>query len=102
MHAVKFSNDLKSPPMLDLSAQFQQLKGYLMPAIESVMEKPPFINGSELASLFYYPLPLHKQEVFRIEQNLRICKNLSKHVLSLPIGSEMSKESINYITSTFK
>jgi dTDP-4-amino-4,6-dideoxygalactose transaminase len=81
--------------MLDLSAQYQQLKGDLMPAIESVLEKASFVNDSEIANMFYYPLPIHKPEVFRTEQNLRICENFSKHVLSLPIGSEMSKENIN-------
>jgi len=69
LRAVKFSNDLNPYPMLALSAHYQQLKGDIMPTIEYVLEKPSFINGSEVARMFYYPLPIHKQKAFRAEQS---------------------------------
>jgi dTDP-4-amino-4,6-dideoxygalactose transaminase len=60
------------------------------------------LKEAGIASMVYYPMPIHKQEAFLTEQNLPICESLCKQVISLPIGSEMSKESIEYITSTFK
>ena len=60
------------------------------------------LKEAGIASMVYYPLPIHKQEAFLTEQSLPVCESLSKEVISLPIGSEMSKESIEYITSTFK
>jgi UDP-2-acetamido-2-deoxy-ribo-hexuluronate aminotransferase len=60
------------------------------------------LKTAGIASMVYYPIPVHKQEAFRNDQSLPICENLCKTVISLPIGTEMSKESIEYITSTFK
>ena len=60
------------------------------------------LKTAGIASMVYYPIPVHKQEAFRNDQVLPVCENLCKTVISLPIGTEMSKESIEYITSTFR
>lgn len=60
------------------------------------------LKTAGIASMVYYPIPVHKQEAFRNDQILPVCENLCKTVISLPIGTEMSKESIEYITSTFR
>jgi UDP-2-acetamido-2-deoxy-ribo-hexuluronate aminotransferase len=60
------------------------------------------LKAAGISSMVYYPIPVHKQEAFRNDQSLPICENLCKTVISLPIGTEMSQESIEYIAYTFK
>jgi dTDP-4-amino-4,6-dideoxygalactose transaminase len=60
------------------------------------------LKAAGISSMVYYPIPVHKQEAFRNDQSLPICENLCKTVISLPIGTEMSQESIEYIAHTFK
>ena len=97
MHAVKFSNDLKAYPMLDLSAQFQQLKGDLMPAIESVLENASFVNGSEVGEF------AKELSIYTGIKHVIPCANgtdalqLSFMSLELPEGSEVICPGFTYI-----
>ena len=97
MHAVKFSNDLKAYPMLDLSAQFQQLKGDLMPAIESVLENASFVNGSEVGEF------AEELSIYTGIKHVIPCANgtdalqLAFMSLGLPEGSEVICPGFTYI-----
>jgi len=97
LHAVKFSNDLKAYPMLDLSAQFQQLKGDLMPAIESVLENASFVNGSEVGEF------AKELSIYTGIKHVIPCANgtdalqLSFMSLELPEGSEVICPGFTYI-----
>lgn len=97
MRAVKFSNDLKAYPMLDLSAQFQQLKGDLMPAIESVLENASFVNGSEVGEF------AKELSIYTGIKHVIPCANgtdalqLSFMSLELPEGSEVICPGFTYI-----
>jgi len=51
----------------------------------------------EIASAIYYPIPLHKQDVFAESYrdcSLPVAENVSQHCLSLPIFPEMSEEQV--------
>ena len=55
-----------------------------------------------IASMIYYPIPLHEQKAFASERNkagtFPVTEKLCAHVLSLPIHTEMDKETLQYIT----
>ncbi|MFV0397585.1 MAG: DegT/DnrJ/EryC1/StrS family aminotransferase, partial [Bacteroidales bacterium] len=61
-------------------------------------------NG--IASMIYYPIPLHRQEAYakywnnQTDVSLNNSIQLASEVLSLPIHTEMTEETIKYITST--
>ena len=55
--------------------------------------------------MVYYPIPLHKQKVFKKDINnddYPISNLLESNVLSLPIHTELTEETINYIVKTIK
>jgi dTDP-4-amino-4,6-dideoxygalactose transaminase len=60
-----------------------------------------FLEEKGIASMIYYPLPVHEQEgykwIARISGNLNESSRLCKEVLSLPIHSEMSVETQMFI-----
>ncbi len=53
--------------------------------------------------MVYYPIELHKQKAFITnsisEEHFPVSEMLCKSVLSLPIHTEMTKETIEYIAS---
>jgi len=57
-----------------------------------------------IASAVYYPVPLHLQKAYRDpryhEGDFPVTEYLSKHVLSLPIHTEMTEEILQYITQS--
>lgn len=61
------------------------------------------LKSNNISSAIYYPVPLHKQEVF-VRQNIS-CNNLinseicAGEVLSLPMFPELEKEEIQYISN---
>ncbi|MES2617594.1 MAG: DegT/DnrJ/EryC1/StrS family aminotransferase [Bacteroidota bacterium] len=55
-------------------------------------------NG--VPTMVYYPMPIHHQEAYRQDVSLPISESLSQHVVSLPIGTDMETEQIEYIIST--
>ncbi len=59
-----------------------------------------------IPSMIYYPIPLHEQEAFknivRISENLKITEKLCKTVLSLPMHTELSPETEDYIIDAVK
>jgi len=57
-----------------------------------------------IASMIYYPIPLHFQKAFASERYpegaFPVTEKLCASVLSLPMHTELDEESLNYITSS--
>lgn len=56
-------------------------------------------------SMIYYPVPCHKQEMFKefggAEYELPVTDMLTKCVISLPIHTELTNEELEYVTTNF-
>ncbi len=65
-----------------------------------------YLKNKGIASMVYYPVPLHKMNVFEgrceVYDNLDISEKASKEVLSLPIEPLMSYEECEYIVNVIK
>lgn len=61
-----------------------------------------YLSEQGIPSMIYYPLPAHKQEMFKSfgkeDQDLPITNLLTTQVLSFPIHTEMEQEQLEYIT----
>jgi len=61
-----------------------------------------YLNSHGIPSMIYYPLPAHKQGMFKSfckeNQDLPITNQLTECVLSLPIHTEMELDQLEYIT----
>ncbi len=57
-----------------------------------------------IASMVYYPIPLHHQKAFSSDRfqdkDFPVTLHLCSHVLSLPMHTELDEETVNYITKT--
>jgi dTDP-4-amino-4,6-dideoxygalactose transaminase len=65
----------------------------------------PALAGQGIASAIYYPIPLHRQEVFAESYrdcSLPVAENVARHCLSLPIFPEMSEGQVNEIVTAIK
>lgn len=65
-----------------------------------------FLNDNGIAANIYYPLPLNKQEAFKTisktSKSLKNTKELCKSVLSLPIHTELTKNTQDIIILKIK
>ncbi len=63
-----------------------------------------FLDKKGIPAMVYYPLPLHKQEVFKAMKDLSlpVTEKLAETVLSLPMHTELSENQLNYICTTIK
>ncbi len=63
------------------------------------------LTKKEIASAVYYPIVLHKQEVFAKDFNsisLPVSEKIAASCMSLPIYPEMTAEQIEYVVSSVK
>ncbi|MDB3906652.1 DegT/DnrJ/EryC1/StrS family aminotransferase [Crocinitomicaceae bacterium] len=62
-----------------------------------------FLASKDIPSMIYYPVPAHRQEMFKsfnsAETDLPVTDWLTHRVLSLPIHTEMEQEQLDYICS---
>jgi dTDP-4-amino-4,6-dideoxygalactose transaminase len=68
-------------------------------------ELKEFLELHNIASMVYYPIPLHKQKAFLKYTDKSVFKcsdELEAKVLSLPMHTELSKKTIDYIINTIK
>lgn len=60
-----------------------------------------FLASKDIPSMIYYPVPAHRQEMFKAfnsaETDLPVTDWLTHRVLSLPIHTEMEQEQLDYI-----
>lgn len=66
-------------------------------------ELQSYLKEKGVASMVYYPVPLHLQEAFKqlINKTAKLpnAESLSKEVLSLPMHTELTHEQLEYITN---
>lgn len=62
------------------------------------------LNKKGIPTMVYYPVPLHLQGVFKNhgfkEGSYPVSEHLSKHVLSLPMHTEMDNEQLEFISES--
>lgn len=62
-----------------------------------------YLAEHEIPSMIYYPVPLHQQKAFEVtgmeQKSLPVTEELSEHVISLPIHTEMDDEQLDRITT---
>ncbi|MEZ4803950.1 MAG: DegT/DnrJ/EryC1/StrS family aminotransferase [Bacteroidia bacterium] len=68
----------------------------------NIMEIREKLNEKGIPSMVYYPMPLYKQKTYRSELHLPVTEALCDSVLSLPMGTDMTDEQIEFITNQFK
>jgi len=63
-----------------------------------------FLASKDIPSMIYYPVPAHRQEMFKVfgsaDTDLPVTDWLTHRVLSLPIHTEMEDEQLDYICSS--
>lgn len=63
------------------------------------------LQKNEIGFGIYYPLPIHKQKLYRklgYEDKLPVAERMSKQVLSLPIHPGVTKKDLDKIAAVFK
>ena len=63
-------------------------------------ELKEFLAENDVPSMIYYPIPLHEQRPYsasNIKGSFKVTEELCKHVISLPIHTEMEEEQQEYI-----
>lgn len=74
-----------------------QLKGVDRDALQE------YLASKDIPSMIYYPIPAHKQGMFASFNlsglDLPVTEELTKHVISFPIHTEMTEEQQTYICS---
>ena len=68
-------------------------------------ELKAYLESKNISSMIYYPIPLHKQKAFSEYSTLDdflVTDLLESNVLSLPMHTELSEETVNYIIKTIK
>ncbi|HTP66020.1 MAG TPA: DegT/DnrJ/EryC1/StrS family aminotransferase [Geobacteraceae bacterium] len=69
---------------------------------EKIMEA---LAVAGIASAVYYPIPLHRQDVFAAEYRdlrLPVAEKIAAHCMSLPIFPEMTEEQVNEVVTVIK
>ncbi len=65
-----------------------------------------FLLDKEIPCMIYYPIPLHYQDAYKQEnandEDFKVTLDLCKNVISLPIHTEMTKESQDIIINRIK
>ncbi len=60
------------------------------------------LNAAGIPAMIYYPVPLHMQKAYRSERysegDFPVSEHLAKHVISLPMHTELDDEQLTYIT----
>ena len=60
-------------------------------------------NDAGIGSAIYYPVPLHRQQLWRQEAPaLPICDRVAQECLSLPMFPELADEQIEYVADTIR
>ena len=107
--AFRAINAIQTPARSSFSTHvFHQYTLVVPPAVRDALKD--YLQGKDIASMIYYPIPLHHQEAFcsisRRSEDLAVTERLCASVISLPIHTEMTNEVqdeiIHWITEFFK
>lgn len=101
----KYTNDIITPCQSTFSSHiYHQYTLVLQNEKRDAMQA--WLKKKGIASMIYYPYPIHHQEAFkwcaRIATSLSEAEKLSRTVLSLPIHPEMTEEEQMYIIEAVK
>ncbi len=104
--AQKYSaaiKDIVTPPFEDkLGNHVYHQYTLLSPKRDLIMKA---LQDKQIACAIYYPIPLHRQNVFADEYkdiSLPVSEQVASECMSLPIFPEISDEQIQLITSTIR
>jgi len=65
-------------------------------------EMQQFLTSKNVPAMIYYPVPMHIQKAYQDprykEGDFPVTEHLAKHVISLPMHTELDEEQLNYIT----
>ena len=61
-----------------------------------------YLSDLGIPSMIYYPIPIHKQKAYSINQTLENTEQLTKQVISLPIHTEIENSNQYYIIEMVK
>ena len=61
-----------------------------------------YLQSKNITTLIHYPVPLHLQKPFFINDNFPIAENLSNEILSLPLFPELSNNQVTKICEEIK
>lgn len=65
-------------------------------------EMQQFLKSKDVPAMIYYPVPLHLQKAYQDprykEGDFPVTEHLSKHVISLPMHTELDEEQLEYIS----
>jgi UDP-2-acetamido-2-deoxy-ribo-hexuluronate aminotransferase len=74
--------------------------------VEERNELKIFLEGQQIPTMIYYPVPLHLQKAYRRdgvgEGSFPVTEQLSRTVISLPIHTEMKSDELEYIADKIK
>ena len=65
-------------------------------------ELQSYLQENGVSSAIYYPIPIHKQNVYKLSQvntNLKNAEEIATKCLSLPIYPELGVNDVNYIAN---
>jgi len=59
----------------------------------------------QIASAVYYPIPLHRQDVFAVQcsnLSLPVAESIASRCMSLPVYPEMTNEQVDQVIATVR
>lgn len=56
-----------------------------------------FLKQHHIPAMIYYPVPVHHQKAYRVSEDFSVSEQASQEVLSLPIHTELTEETCEYI-----
>ncbi len=66
-------------------------------------EMQKFLMSKKVPAMVYYPVPMHMQKAYQDpryrEGDFQVSEHLSKHVISLPMHTELDEEQLTYIAT---
>lgn len=69
-------------------------------------ELKAFLESREIPSMIYYPVPLHEQVAYKLFDSgpgsFPVADQLSKEVISIPMHTELDRETMEYICDAIK
>lgn len=109
--ALYYDNELKNIKQLSIPAR-EEKSTHIFHQYTLVLKDVDrnkfieYLKNKGIPVMIYYPVPFHLQDAFRYlpykEGDFPVTEHLCKHVISLPIHTEMDEEQLKYIVNSIK
>lgn len=102
-YLTRITNPLIDLPKITGDSALESLDHVWHLFVVRVKERKKFqehMNKNGIQTLIHYPIPVHKQEVYRnqfLKSNLKLTEILSNEIVSIPISSVMSNPEIERV-----